>query len=73
MLRTRRFGRTGRRRMRRRSLRRGRMRRRRLRMWRIQVMEYLPLYVFLDTPLNVLKLNFRLGNVDIDRGTIRKY
>jgi hypothetical protein len=26
-----------------------------------------------DTLLNVLKLNFRLGNVDFDRGTIRKY
>jgi hypothetical protein len=27
----------------------------------------------MDTPLNVLKLNFRLGNADFDRGTLRKY
>jgi hypothetical protein len=26
-----------------------------------------------DTSLNVLKLNFRLGNVDLDCGILRKY
>jgi hypothetical protein len=35
-------------------------------------MEYSPLYV-LWTPLEVLKLNYRLGNEDFDRGTLRKY
>jgi hypothetical protein len=27
----------------------------------------------MDTPLKVLKLNLRLGNVDFDRGILRKY
>jgi hypothetical protein len=27
----------------------------------------------MDTLLKIFKLNFRLGNVDFDRGTLRKY
>jgi hypothetical protein len=27
----------------------------------------------MDSTLKVLKLNFRLGNADFDRGTLRKY
>jgi hypothetical protein len=27
----------------------------------------------MDTPSKVLKFNFRLGNLDFDRGTLRKY
>jgi hypothetical protein len=38
-----------------------------------RVIENFSLLIMMDTPLKVLKLNFRIGYVDYDRGTLRKY